>query len=204
MEKNPSAIGTDVVVTRHGDNVVFRSYVIERPAHTKSLRSVEAMLEVTILVPYPARRVWPYVKNANLWMHRFGYEWDGIPADNEDRFVSLGNTGSANDLKYGTGGNRTQYVVRKVIPEQLIYQDSLPIRMLDKDAVWSGHNLTSLKEENGQTMINVFMEHTWFSETLSTEELYQEAKGAMSGAAVGFWRDYFIPDLLSLIETGKV
>lgn len=200
MSKNPSAIGDDVVITRHRDNVVFRNYLVERPAHTQSLRSVEAVLEVTIDLPHPARRVWPVLKNSNLWMNRFGYEWDGIPADNEDKFVSLGNTGAANDLKYGTQGHRTQYVVRKVVPGLLIYQESLPIRMLDKDGVWSGHNLTSLREESGKTIVNVFMEHTWFSESMSLDELRAEARGAMFGSAVGFWRDYFIPDLVALIE----
>jgi hypothetical protein len=204
MQQNRSAIGTDVVVTRHGDNVTFRNYLVERTAHTASLRSVEAVLEISIVVAHPARRVWPVLKNSNLWMKRFGYEWDGIPGDNENNYISLGNTGSANDLKYGTGGHRTVYVVRKVIPEQLIYQDSLPIRMLDKDCVWSGHNLTSLREDSGRSTINVFMEHTWFSESLSLEALRNEARGAMFGSAVGFWRDYFIPDLLSLIDASEV
>jgi len=200
MQRNESAIGHDLVVTKHGEHVTFRNYLIERPAHTERLHCVEAVLDVTIQTVFPARQVWPILKDANLWMRRFGYEWDGIPADHEDHYISLGNTGSANNMKYGSGGHRTVYVVRKVIPEQLIYQDSLPIRMIDKDGVWSGHNLTSLREHEGRTTINVFMEHTWFSETLSLDELRQEARGAMFGSAVAFWREYFIPDLLALIE----
>jgi hypothetical protein len=201
-QSNESAIGTDVVTTKHGNNVVFRNYVVERPTHARSVRAAEAILDITITVPYLVSRVWPIFKDVNSWMNRFGYYWEGLPGDNENRFVRLGS--KAADLKYGSDGAKTTYVVRKVVPEKLIYFDSLPGRMIDKDGWWTGHNLMTLKDLNGRTEISVFMEHTWFSETLSSEVLLAEARWVMFDAALGFWRDYFIPDLVSLLETGKV
>jgi len=203
-QENESAIGADVVITSHGTNVVFRNYMVDRPAHTKNLRAVEAITDISMKVSHPVRRVWPVFKNFDLWMNRFGYAWDGLPADNENNYVYLRNTGASNDLKYGSDGSRTKYVVRKVIPEQLIYFDSVPVPLVDKNGLWTGHNLMSMKEENGQSVISIFMEHTWYSETMTIEELRAEARWAMFEASVVFWQNYFIPDLTSLIETGKV
>lgn len=197
------AIGTDVVTISHGDNVVFVNYVVERPAHTPQLKAVEAVLEVRLSVPHPVRRVWPVFIDFNAWMNRFGYVWEFLPAKRENQYAYLGNIGTANDIKYATE-TRTKYVVRKVIPEQLIYLDSVPLPIAGKDGVWSGHNVMSLREQDGRTEISVFMEHTWYSPTMSLGELRAEARGIMFDIAVAFWRDYFVPDLLSLIETGKV
>jgi hypothetical protein len=120
-------------------------------------------------------------------------------ADNEDGFVYLANKAGANDLKVGSDGSRTKYVVRKVVPEHLIYFDSLPLAIVGKDGVWTGHNVMSLREREGRTEVSVFMEHTWYSETVSIEELRADAKKVLEGG-IAFWRDYFIPDLLSLVE----
>lgn len=203
-QRNEPAIGVDVITTKHGSNVVFRNYIVERPAHSKTLRGVEAVLDITITLSRPVREVWPVFKDFNLWMNRFGYAWDGLPADNENHYVYLGNTRSSNNLKYGSEGSKTKYVVRKVIPEQLMYWDSLPVPLVDKDGVWTGHNLVGMQEANGQTRLSIFMEHTWYSETMTVEELRAEARWAMFDAVLAFWRDYFIPDLISLLETGRV
>jgi len=203
LHRPHEAIGNDVVATKHGDNVVFRNYLVDRPGHTKGLRAAEAVLEVLITLPYPVGKVWPVFKNFNAWMNRFGYVWDGLPAEKENDFVYLGNTGSSNDMSYGSDGSRTKYVVRKVVPEQLIYFDSLPLPLVGKDGVWTGHNLMSLHGKDGITEISVFMEHTWHSETMTIEELRAEARAIMFGAALEFWRDYFVPDLTCLLKTGK-
>jgi|ERR1700722_8414739 len=195
-----SSIGTDVVSTRHGSNVVFNNYLVDRPAPAQYLRAVEAVLEVNISVAHSVRRVWPIFKNFNLWMNRYGYVWEGLPADNENRFVYLGNTGASNDSAYGSDGSKTKYVVRKVVPEQLIYFDSFPCPLVGKNGLWSGHNVMSLYEQDGRTCISVFMEHTWYSEIMTIEALRAEAREIMFTTAVNFWRDFFIPDLLSQIE----
>lgn len=203
--ESEAAIGTDIVTTKHGPNIEFRTYLVERPAHTQTLLAVEAATDISMILPQPLRKVWPVFANFNLWMNRFGYVWDGLPAENENGFVYLRNTAASNDLSYArTDKSRTKYVVRKVIPEQLIYFDSLPLPLADKDGLWTGHNLMSLKDDNGKTRISIFMEHTWYSERMSIEDLRAEARGAMFDAVVAFWRDYLIPDLISQIERGKI
>ncbi len=203
QQTEQSSIGNDVVISRPSENVFFRSYLVDRPGHTRKLRAAEAVLDIGIKLPHPVRTVWPVFKDFNLWMNRFGYMWYGLPAERENQFVYLGNTGAENEMSYGSDGSRTRYVVRKVIPEQLIYFDSLPLPLVGRDGVWTGHNLMTLRESAGHTEISIFMEHTWYSETIPIEDLRSEARGIMFETAVGFWRDYFIPDLVSLIEKGK-
>jgi len=198
-----SAIGTDIVTIDQGKGVVFRNYVVDRPTPSKALRAVEAVLDVDINVPHPVKKVWPVFKDFNSWMNRFGFLWDDLPADMENRYVYAANSGT-NDLKYGLDGHKTAYVIRKVIPGQLIYFDSLPMAIPERDGTWSGHNVMSLEEVEGDTRISIFMEHTWYSDRMSIEDLRKEARGAMFDSAVPFWRDYFVPDLLSLIERGQV
>lgn len=203
QQEQQAAIGTDVVTVKHGDNVEFRSYLVDRPGHTASLKAAEAVLEVSISLAHPVKRVWPIFRNFDRWMNRFGFVWDGLPAERENRFAYLANKGTANDMDYGSDGSRTQYVVRKVIPETLIYFDSLPLPLVGKDGVWTGHNLMSLVEEGGATKIAIFMEHTWYSQTLTIEQLRAEARSIMFDVAVAFWRDYFVPDLIAAVEAGK-
>jgi hypothetical protein len=202
IEPNSSAIGCDIVTVNTVPNVVFRNYTVDRPAHTPALKSVESVLEVTVTVPHPVSKVWPIFVDFNKWMNRFGYIWQGVPGENEDRFVLIANSGASNNIKYGSQGQQNKYVVRKVIKEQLMYFDSLPYKLLDKDAVFTGHNLMSMREFNGQTAISIFMEHTWHSETVTLEELRVEARRVMFDDALAFWRDYFIPDLIAAIEAG--
>jgi hypothetical protein len=202
-QTNESAIGTEGVTVKYGP-AEYRSYLVDRPTLTQSLRGAEGVLDITIKIAHSVQEVWPIFINFNLWMNRFGYVWDSVPAENADRFVTLGNVGTANNLNFGLDGSRNRYVVRKVVKEQLIYFDSLPLRLTDVDARVTGHNVMFLREVNGQTEISVFIEHTWYSETMNLEDLRAEARKLMFVDAVAFWRDYFVRDLVSLIETGKV
>jgi hypothetical protein len=46
------------------------------------------------------------------------------------------------------------------------------------------------------------MEHTFYSETMSIEELRAETKQLVD-SGLDFWCDYFIPDLLALIDAAR-
>jgi len=189
-----------IVLSSPAPNVQFKYYVADRRAQTARLRAAEICLEVSLILPHPVREVWPIFADFNRWQGRFGFVWDGLPANNEDHVLHLSNTPGANDLNYDLDGARTEYIVRKVVPESLIYFDSLPEAVTGKDCVWTGHNVMSLKEEHGQTRITIFMEHTWYSETMSIEDLRAEAKGVLD-SGLDFWRDYFIPDLIAAVES---
>jgi hypothetical protein len=194
-------VGKGIAIIEGGPNATFRVYVADRPAQTSRLQASEIALDISITIRHPVKVVWPVFKNFNVWMNRFGYFWDCLPVDKENGYVHILNKPVAKDettLPDGAG----RYIVRKVIPERLIYFDSLPAKIADKDGVWTGHNLMSLFEHGTQTRIAIFMEHTWYSETMSIDELRAEAKGVLD-KGVEFWRDYFIPDLISAVEAGQ-
>src|ERR1700719_2217984 len=91
--KDDGPVGSGVVFNSYGPNTLFKTYVADRPA-PPSGRSwgAEIAFDVTITLAHPVRRVWQVFKDFNLWMSRFGYEWnDGVLADNEDGLVYLSN-----------------------------------------------------------------------------------------------------------------
>src|SRR5688572_11228756 len=89
VKQQENAIGTEVVTTKAGPDITFRSYVVDRPTHTKTLKGAEATLEIEVTLHHPVKKVWPVLKDFNKWMNRYGYNWDAVPADNEGRFVHL-------------------------------------------------------------------------------------------------------------------
>lgn len=192
-------VGRGAAISEIGPDARFKWYVADRPAQVSGLRAAEIAVDVSITIAAPVRVVWPVFKDFNRWMNRFGYMWDdGVPADNEDRFVYLSNRPGANEFKYGQSGLRIKYIARKVVPQRLIYFDSLPSPIPDRDCMWTGHNLMTLFDEGQQTRMEVFMEHTWYSATMSIEELRAEARGVIDAGRT-FWREFFVPDLLSAV-----
>jgi len=186
-----SAMGPNVVTAGYGDNVVIKSFVVERPTVIKGLSAIEGVIEISWRIPRPARDVWVYLKDSNSWQNRYGYYWDGIVGDEEGYIVHL----SDKTNHYGAG---IPYFVRKVVPERLIYLESPWLPTAQQDGAWSGHNVIALDERNGESLIAIFMEHTWQSQAQSVESLRQTVQAAVD-AAMTFWREYFIPDLESLV-----
>ena len=190
-----SGVGTtrfDVI--KHGPHEFVR-YLVDRPMPVKGLLASEAVVDVRLAFSRPVKEVWRVMRDFNLWHNRYGYEWTGVIGDEENNIVYLGN-------KTGTNfGTKIPYVVRRVIPERLIYQESLPHPFVDNNGFWTGHNVLSFWEEEGRTRVTVYMEHTFFSQQLQLEELRKVASDLMfENGGIGFWRRFFIPDLETLIE----
>jgi len=202
-QKNDGPVGSGIVLSSPTPNMSFKTYLADRLAPDGRSWGCECSMDVTIKVAHPVREVWQVFKDFNRWQSRFGYEWDGVVGNKEDQLVYLGNRSGANDLKW-QDGLRFKYIVRKVVPERLIYLDNPPAPIEDpaKEGFWEGHNLMMLYEEGQHTAIAIFMEHTWYSETMSIEELRAEAKATLEGG-VAFWRDHFIPDLIAAVAGGS-
>jgi len=187
-----SGMGSERTTIRHGKNVDFTSYLVERDMPIEGLSAVEATVDVSLRFALPVATVWPVFKDWNSWMSRYGYRWTSNPADEENNIVYLESSSGTN---FGTG---IPYVVRRVVPKHLIYLESLPQFLATGDGFWSGHNVASLREEGEETLITVYMEHTFFSQELPLEELRRIASELMfEKGAIGFWREYFVPDLES-------
>jgi hypothetical protein len=185
-------------------NAMFKLYYADRAAPPNGrLQAVENVMDVLVTLAYPLEKVWPIFKDFDLWQNRWGFYWDSVPANNENNIVTIVNKAGANDYKYGKEGygkEGTRYIVRKVIPEQVIYFDALPTPLVGIDGCWTGHNVVSLREDRGQTKISFLMEHTMFSATAALDALRTELKQAIT-TVIGFWRDYFIPDINAAVES---
>lgn len=188
-----SGIGSEEKIVRHGDSIVFRSYLMDRPGPAADMSAAEGVLDVTLTLPRPVSVVWATFKDFNRWMNRYGYEWDGNPADEENNYLHITNKGN----EYGA---KIRYLIRKVIPEKVMYFDSMPTPIPGMDGTWSGHNVFTFTEEHGKTTMNVFMEHTWYSSSMPIEELRAIARQLMTLDGQRFWLEYFIPDLEALVR----
>jgi hypothetical protein len=193
-------VGEGITTIDAPPNAVFKVYATNRPAPTPEINVAENVIDVSITLPYSVDRIWPIFQDFNLWMNRFGYFWDQVPAVSEGSIVSLTNKPGSNDYKYGKKGPPARYIVRKVIPKHLIYFDALPKQLPDIDGKWNGRTVVSLRQESERTRIEFFMEHTYYSRTASREALLAEAKGCLP-SIVAFWRDYFVHDLTEAVES---
>jgi hypothetical protein len=75
--RREGAVGDGIVVSNPSPNILFKSYVVDRPAHTDRLRAVETNIDVSITLPHPVKKVWPIFQDFNRWMGRWGYVWSG-------------------------------------------------------------------------------------------------------------------------------
>lgn len=200
LENDHGPVGDGVAINDTSPNISFKTYLADRPAHSPRLRAVEFVTDISITLPHPVDKVWQKIGDFNLWMNRYGYLWDAVLADSEDSYVHLSYRPDSTCANSRSEAPPTRYIVRKIVPQRLIYLDSSPQAIPDKEGVWTGHNLFCLYEEGKQTKIAVFMEHTWYSETMGLEEMRAGCK-AVVDAGMAFWREYFIPDLISSIES---
>ncbi|MDC0004661.1 hypothetical protein OAE19_09765 [Porticoccaceae bacterium] len=180
--KNPLAL-----VDSH-KGVVLKTGVA---AHSEGdIAVTEGTIDIEFTLPHPAKTIWPKMKDFNQWQNGYGFYYDRVVGDEENgNLVYL----SKKPNNRGVGG---AYTVRKVIPEHLIYLDSVP------SPTFSGHNIFHLTENNGITTINVYMEHTWRLPGKTEAEARTFAKTAV-GRATKFWQEHFIPDLRTLVNNGK-
>jgi hypothetical protein len=187
-----SILGKDVVRTRLNERVSLTSNVVERDFSANGVSAAEAVLEVSWRIDRPLPLVWEKVKDFNLWQNQHGYYWDGVVGDEEGNFVFMSDKVSS----YGTG---IPYAIRKVIPRQLIYLESLPMPYGENSGSWSGHNVMSFSGDHARSDIQIYMDHNWLSPKLGIEELLKVARSAVE-AATGFWRSSFIPKLEEIVS----
>jgi hypothetical protein len=186
-----SAIGVPVSCVKHSANVLIKSYVVPREAEMIGMAAVEGAIDISWMIPRPVRDVWVHFKDFNSWQSRYGFRYDGVLGDEEGNIVHMAD-------KPNQRGVNVPYFIRKVVPERLLYLDSLPFPFPDKSGAWSGHNVMVLNDCEAGTRITIFMEHTYQSSAMNSAELSKFVQGAVD-AAVKFWREFFIPDLEALV-----
>lgn len=193
-DSSGNRIRNPVVTVDSDPGVTLKVGVAAYTEHGYSLS--ELAFDITWTVDRPVREVWPIFKDFNNWQNGYNFFYDGVMGDEGNgRQVYLSNKPN----NPGVGG---AYTVRKVIPEHLIYVESMPVATGLKDTLFSGHNVATLTEEGGVTTINFFMEHTWRSSEVSEKELRKIAQSLVDSGKM-YWQEHFLPDLESSVIKEK-
>jgi uncharacterized protein YndB with AHSA1/START domain len=173
--------------------------------HTDAGVVAGGVWSVIFTIDRPAKQIWPYFKDFNLWMNSYGYYWPGVMGDmytREERDFEKGTFRITVKKPNETAQEFNHYQLLSVIPEHLIvfYQ---PILEGDvHGGVSPGFNVFMLNEHDGKTIVTITMEHATRARDKSEEEAV-EAWREIAQKVHRFWRDIFVPNLKKLAYEGK-
>ena len=194
----------------HGDVILKQRYFTYR---TDMGIVAGCDMNVMFTLDRPARVVWPYVKDFNLWQNSYGHYYSGVLGDlysNAD--LTIGSeTFRISDRPNDPGPH--QYVVLRVIPERLVVvfqpvpdEDPPLTELPGLRGVSPGFHVVMLSEQSRKTAVSILMEHaSLMKQALTTEQLSDEEairpwrQANMAPEWLSKWRDNFIPKLTKLV-----
>jgi hypothetical protein len=149
---------------------------------------------VMFTVDRPARDVWPFLKDFNLWQNAYDHFYSGVAGDLEGQRMSL-------SLQAGPfKGREMAYDVIRTIPEHLIVL-SQPTPE-EPGAVSPGFHVFMLNEHGGKTVVTVIMQHAALTQEDSDAAALATWRELAPDSQMK-WREIFVPTLKQLIE-GRV
>jgi hypothetical protein len=164
-----------------------------------------SIASVMFTIDRPAKEVWPYFKNLNLWQKNMHYS--GVVGDLEGKIYTTSEKPNDVDSPY-----RRQVV--RVIPEHVIVTSAL---MPKDDAGWPalpgvggvcpGFSVFMLSEQAGRTVVTIVMQHASYAsrrQDMTVDEAlapWREEGGALDWQQR--WRNEYIPALKKLIYQGR-
>jgi hypothetical protein len=149
---------------------------------------------VMFTVERPAKVVWPYFKDFNLWQNAYGHYYSGVLGDLEGQTFRLGS-------KPNEQGPH-QYRVMRVIPEHTIVLFQPVPQDGSSGGISPGFHAFLLNEHNGKTLVTGLMEHASRT-TDKTEEQALEPWRQMAAESHRKFRDVLIPALKKLVYDGN-
>jgi hypothetical protein len=164
---------------------------------------------VMFTIDRPARVVWPYIQDFNLWQNSYGHYYSGAFGDLEGKTCRI--SAKPNDP------GLHQYQVLRVIPEYLIVV-SQPV--LDDGTastglpglgvVSPGFHVVMLNEHGGKTVVSILMEHASLMEGVSGTQTMTEEQALspwrdklMVPEWLRKWRDDLVPTLKELVYVAR-
>jgi hypothetical protein len=152
---------------------------------------------VMFTVDRPAKDVWPYFKDFNLWQNSYHHYYSGVLGDLEGKTFRLTLGGGLDDPR----GTSNEYKVLRVIPQYLIVlsqvvpDDSRGDRM-------GGFMVFMLNEHEGKTVVTIMMQHDRITKDLPEEQALDFWREFAPNTMMK-WRDHFIPTLKRLVYESK-
>jgi hypothetical protein len=148
---------------------------------------------VMFTIDRPAKEIWPYFKDFNLWQNSYHHYYSGVVGDLEGKPFRI-TLGAGLDDPRGTS---VEYKVERVIPQYLIVITQL-VPEANRVGSMGGFMVFMLNEHEGQTVVTIMMQH----DRLTTDVAEEEAIGfwrRFAPEVLMKWRDHFIPTLKRLV-----
>jgi hypothetical protein len=149
-------------------------------------------LSVMFTLDRPARAVWPYFKDFNLWQNSYRHYYSGVVGDLEGQSLAL--AAGERPKEFGP----PQYKVMRVIPEHLIVLFQPVVQDGGTADIGPDTHVFMLTEHGGRTTVTALMEHSFRKPPQEGVAFW--AKIAPDSQLK--WRDYFIPTLKKLVYEG--
>jgi|SRR5579872_7257314 len=161
---------------------------------------------VVCTIERPAKIVWQYFKDFNLWMNSYGYYWPGVLGDlyaSEERNIDKKTFPITIKKPNEPPRQVNLYQLVHVIPQHMIVLWQPIVEGHPHGGVSPGFNVFMLNDLGDKTLVTITMEHA----TRATGKTEDEALAPWHDIAKevhAFWRDIFIPNLKKLAYEGRV
>jgi len=156
---------------------------------------------VMFVLDQPAKEVWPYFKDFNLWQPNHYYT--GVVGDMEGKSFGIGDYPDISNVAH-------IYQVVRVIPEYLIaINQPVPEKVSDTGlpgvgGVSPGFHVFTLHEHGGKTEVAIVMQHASYAaradEASDEQGLASWRDPKMLPEWTRKWRDDFIPELRQAVR----
>jgi len=156
---------------------------------------------IMFTIDRPAKDVWRYLKDFNLWQNEHNHYYSGVLGDLEGKTFRLSNKPDDPGPHY--------YEVLKVIPEYLIVinqpipADGSSAELPGLGGISPGFHVFMLNEHDGKTTVSVFMQHAARAETKNEQEALEPWREIVETDAQPKWREDFIRTLKRLVYEGR-
>jgi len=147
---------------------------------------------VMFTIDRPAKAVWPYLRDFNLWQNSYHHYYSGVAGDLEGRTIRLVIGSDLNAPERLSA----EYRVVRVIPEHLLMISQVVVED-GPVAGMGGLTVFMLNEHDEKTVITILMQHDRLTQALTEEEALAPWR-ASAPENLMKWRDFFIPTLKRL------
>lgn len=154
------------------------------------------------IIDKPAKDVWPYFKDFNVWQTGYGYHYTGVVGDLEGSAVRIVPINTPKDNNANETMLGTPYEVLKVVPEHLIILYQPPPEDGSTGGISPGFHVFTLNEQAGKTVVTIFTSHASRAKDKTEEELLTPFRSGAEETLRKF-RDSFIPALKKAVYDGK-
>jgi hypothetical protein len=182
----------------HGDERLHARYFVHKTAQGLIVGDCYCIM---FTIDRPAKEVWRYFRDFNLWQNEHKHYYSGVLADLEGKTFRISTKPNDPGPHY--------HEVLKVVPEYLLVinqpipADGTSGGCPGLGGVSPGFHVFMLNEHEGRTTISVFMQHAARTETQNEQVALEPWRQIVEEDAQPKWRDDFIRTLKKLVYEGR-